>query len=331
MAKKKSENKIQDDIVAKINGIYGDGSIMKLGKDMQFKPIDRVGLKFLSLNKALGGGVPRGRIIEIYGPEASSKTTFCLHVIQAFQEDGSEAAFIDTEHSLNLEYAEKLGVDLERMYLSQPDYGEQALEILDFLIEQPSIKLIILDSVAALVPKAELDGEMGDSHMALTARLMSQAMRKITAKAEKNNVTIFFTNQIRNKVGVIFGSPIVTTGGNALKFYASIRIDIKTTGKIIEKGSDVQIGTTAKIKMAKNKTARPFQTVEIPLIFGEGYSLERELLGICIDLDIIERKGSWFKYDGESLGQGQESIIELMTDNPEFIEELKNRIENVES
>ena len=320
----------QINVLEKINKIYGEGSIQKARGEGPIKGIERFSLPFPGLNEVLGGGIPRGRIIEVFGPEASSKTTFCLHVIAAGQkETGQEASFIDAEHSLNLEYAENLDVDLEKLNLSQPDCGEEALEILEFLLDANQC-VIVIDSVAALVPQAEIDGEMGDSKMGLQARLMSQAMRKIVAKVEKSKTTVIFTNQLRETL-MSWGNPEVTTGGKALKFYASIRVDIRGSTKIM-KGETEVVGNIVKIKAVKNKTAPPFRFTEMQLYYGEGYSQAADLLKACVDLKIIDSiGGGWHVYGETKLGQGQANVVGVLSDNLELMDELKSKIKEIES
>ncbi|HDL74970.1 MAG TPA: recombinase RecA [bacterium] len=319
----KKEKSLIKDAIDKINKVYGPGSIMKTN-DTAIDGVEFVSTGIIGIDRNFGGGLPRGRIIEIYGPEASSKTTFCLQFAASIQKLGEEVAFIDTENTLDLDYAEHLGVDLDKMYLSQPGWGEQALEILDFLLDA-RLGLIVIDSVAALTPKSEIEGEMGDSKMGLQARLMSQAMRKITAKVNKSNTIVIFTNQLRSKIGIVYGSPETTTGGNALKFYSSIRIDVRSSGKILNTDQQI-IGNIVKIKSAKNKVFPPFRTIEVSLIFGEGYSYLLDLLDLCVKEKIIEKSGSWFNYGETKLGQGRNNVIDLLKDNFELQEELKQKL-----
>ena len=303
--------------LAQIEKQFGKGSIMKLGESVH-EVVPAISTGSLKLDEALGvGGLPKGRIIEIYGPESSGKTTLTLQVLAAAQKEGDTVAFIDAEHALDPIYAAKLGVDVDELLVSQPDTGEQALEIVETLVRSGAINVIIVDSVAALTPKAEIEGEMGDSHMGLQARLMSQALRKLTAVAKKNNVTIIFINQIRMKIGVMFGSPETTTGGNALKFYASVRLDIRRTGAI-KKGEDT-IGNETRIKVVKNKVAPPFRQVDVELLYGEGISKVRELLDYGLDLGFFEKSGAWYSVkSGERMAQGKENAVEWLKANPEY-------------
>lgn len=308
----------------KIEKGYGKGTIMKLGdnaiEDVQVIPSGSIGLDL-----ALGvGGYPRGRVIEIYGPESSGKTTLAIQAIAEAQKAGGIAAFIDAEHAFDRFYAKKLGVDIENLYISQPDNGEQALEIADHLIRSGAIDIVVIDSVAALTPKSEIEGEMGDSKMGLQARLMSQALRKLTANINRTNTTCFFINQLREKIGVMFGNPETTTGGNALKFYASVRIDIRRIGQIKE-GEDIQ-GNRTRVKVVKNKLAPPFRKAEFDIIYGEGISKTGELIDMGVDLDILKKSGSWFSYGETRLGQGRDAIKNLLRDNPELSEEIEQKI-----
>jgi recombination protein RecA len=308
----------------KIEKNYGKGTIMKLGDD----PVDQIDViptGSLGLDLALGvGGFPRGRIIEIYGPEASGKTTLALHAIAEAQKAGGIAAFIDAEHAFDRFYAAKLGVDIENLLISQPDYGEQALEITESLIRSGAIDIIVIDSVAALTPKSEIEGEMGDSKMGLQARLMSQALRKLTATISKTGATCIFINQLREKIGVMFGNPETTTGGNALKFYSSVRIDIRRSSQI--KDTEKVLGNHVKIKVVKNKVAPPFRMCELDIIYGEGFSKAGELIDLGVEYGIIKKSGSWFSYGETRLGQGREAVKQLIKDNPELAEELEDKI-----
>jgi recombination protein RecA len=308
----------------KIEKGYGKGTIMKMG-DNAIENVSSIPSGSISLDVALGvGGYPRGRVIEIYGPESSGKTTLAIHAIAEAQKAGGIAAFIDAEHAFDRFYAEKLGVDVENLYISQPDNGEQALEITDHLIRSGAIDIIVIDSVAALTPKSEIEGEMGDSKMGLQARLMSQALRKLTANINKTNTTCVFINQLREKIGVMFGNPETTTGGNALKFYASVRIDIRRIGQLKE-GDEIR-GNRTKVKIVKNKLAPPFKKAEFDIMYGEGISRTGELIDLGVDLDLIKKSGSWFSYAETKLGQGRDAVKNLMLDNPELAEEIENKI-----
>lgn len=308
----------------KIDKDYGKGTIMKMG-DRAVAEVPSIPSGSIALDVALGvGGYPRGRVIEIYGPESSGKTTLAIHAIAEAQKTGGIAAFIDAEHAFDRTYAEKLGVDLENLYISQPDNGEQALEIADHLIRSGAIDIIVIDSVAALTPKAEIEGEMGDSKMGLQARLMSQALRKLTANISKTNTTCIFINQLRDKIGVMFGNPETTTGGNALKFYASVRVDIRKINQIKE-GEEV-LGNRAKVKIVKNKLAPPFRRAEFDIIYGEGISRIGEIIDLGVELEIVKKSGSWFSYGETKLGQGRDAVKQLITDNPELASELEKKI-----
>lgn len=308
----------------KIEKNYGKGSIMKLG-DEKIENIEVIPTGSIALNAALGvGGYPRGRVIEIYGPESSGKTTLAIHAIAEAQKAGGIAAFIDAEHAFDRFYAEKLGVDVENLWISQPDSGEQALEIAEQLIRSSAVDIVVIDSVAALTPKSELEGEMGDSKMGLQARLMSQALRKLTAAINKTNTTCVFINQLRDKIGVMFGNPETTTGGNALKFYASVRLDIRK-GTPIKEGEDVK-GNLTKVKVVKNKVAPPFRKAEFDIMFGEGISRVGEIVDLGTDLNIIKKSGSWYSYNDTKLGQGREAAKDCLRDNPELAEELEKLI-----
>jgi len=305
---------------------FGKGSIMKLGKEGAGPAeIAAISSGSTALDIALGiGGVPKGRVVEVFGPESSGKTTLTLHIAAEAQKGGGTVAFIDAEHALDLSYARKLGVNTDELLLSQPDTGEQALEIADVLIRSGAVDLIVVDSVAALVPRAELEGEMGDSHMGLQARLMSQALRKLTSTIAKSNTCVIFINQIRHKIGVMFGSPETTTGGNALKFYASIRMDIRKIGQI-KQGESV-IGNRIRVKVVKNKLAPPFRDAEFDILFNEGISREGDILDLGSGTDIVEKSGSWFSYNGERLGQGRESARQFLREHPEVASEIEKKI-----
>jgi recombination protein RecA len=309
----------------KLDKTYGKGSVMKLG-DQTVEKVESISSGSIGLDIALGvGGYPKGRVIEIYGPESSGKTTLTLHAIAECQRAGGIAAFIDAEHAFDRFYAEKLGVNLGELVISQPDNGEQALEIADNLIRSGAVDALVIDSVAALTPKSEIEGEMGDSKMGLHARLMSQALRKLTASISKTNCTVFFINQLREKIGVMFGNPETTTGGNALKFYASVRIDIRRSTQLKDTEGGV-LGNKTRIKIVKNKVAPPFKTAEFDIMYGEGISKIGEILDIGVEKDIIEKSGSWFSYGGSKLGQGRDSVKSILKDNPELMEELEQKI-----
>ncbi len=311
--------------LAQIEKQFGKGSIMRLGEGEVIEDIQVVSTGSLGLDIALGvGGLPRGRVVEIYGPESSGKTTLTLQVIAEMQKLGGTAAFIDAEHALDIQYAQKLGVNLQDLLISQPDTGEQALEIVDALVRSGSVDLIVVDSVAALTPKAELEGEMGDSLPGLQARLMSQALRKLTATIKKTNCMVIFINQIRMKIGVMFGSPETTTGGNALKFYASVRLDIRRIGSI-KKGEEV-IGSETKVKVVKNKVSPPFKTAEFDILYGEGISREGEIVDMGVLAKIVEKSGSWYAYQGEKIGQGKDNAREFLRENPDVAREIENKI-----
>jgi recombination protein RecA len=304
---------------------FGKGSIMRLGEGEVIEDIQVVSTGSLGLDIALGvGGLPRGRVIEIYGPESSGKTTLTLQVIAEMQKVAGTCAFIDAEHALDIQYAQKLGVNLQELLISQPDTGEQALEIVDALVRSGSIDLIVVDSVAALTPKAELEGEMGDSLPGLQARLMSQALRKLTANIKKTNTMVIFINQIRMKIGVMFGNPETTTGGNALKFYASVRLDIRRTGSI--KKAEEVIGSETKVKVVKNKVAPPFKTAEFDILYGEGISREGEIIDMGVNARILEKSGAWYAYNGEKIGQGKDNAREFLRENPEIAFEIENKV-----
>ncbi|MFI5162538.1 MAG: recombinase RecA [Sphingobacteriales bacterium] len=308
----------------KLEKSYGKGTIMKLG-DTAIEPIDVISTGSIGLDIALGvGGLPKGRVIEIYGPESSGKTTLAIHAIAESQRQGGIAAFIDAEHAFDRFYAKKLGVDVENLLISQPDNGEQALEIADNLIRSGAIDIIVIDSVAALVPRGEIEGELGDSKMGLQARLMSQAMRKLTGTISKTGCCCIFINQLREKIGVMFGNPETTTGGNALKFYASVRLDIRRISQI--KDSDEVSGNRVKVKIVKNKVAPPFRIAEFDIMFGEGISKAGEIIDLGVDYNIIKKAGSWFSYGDARLGQGRDAVKQLLLDNPELMEELEVKI-----
>ena len=308
----------------KLDKTYGKGSVMKLG-DQTVEKVESISSGSIGLDIALGvGGYPKGRVIEIYGPESSGKTTLTLHAIAECQRAGGIAAFIDAEHAFDRFYAEKLGVDLGELVISQPDNGEQALEIADNLIRSGAVDALVIDSVAALTPKSEIEGEMGDSKMGLHARLMSQALRKLTASISKTNCTVFFINQLREKIGVMFGNPETTTGGNALKFYASVRIDIRRSTQLKDTEGGV-LGNKTRIKIVKNKVAPPFKTAEFDIMYGEGISKIGEILDIGVEKDIIEKSGSWFSYGGSKLGQGRDSVKSILKDNPELMQDQEQK------
>jgi len=308
----------------KIEKGFGKGSIMKMG-DQQVEDIECIPSGSIALDIALGiGGYPRGRVVEIYGPEASGKTTLAIHAIAEAQKKGGIAAFIDAEHAFDRFYAEKLGVDIENLLISQPDNGEQALEITDHLIRSGAIDIVVIDSVAALTPRAEIEGEMGAASMGLQARLMSQALRKLTANISKTNTTCVFINQLRDKIGVMFGNPETTTGGNALKFYSTVRVDIRRIGQIKD-GDDIK-GSRTRVKVVKNKMAPPFRKAEFDIMYGLGISLTGEIIDMGVELEIIKKSGSWFSYGDTKLGQGREGVKQILEDNPELLEELKSKI-----
>ncbi|SFB11368.1 recombination protein RecA [Flavobacterium swingsii] len=310
----------------KLDKTYGKGTVMKMG-DKAVEEVETISSGSLGLDLALGvGGYPRGRVIEIYGPESSGKTTLTLHAIAEAQKAGGIAAFIDAEHAFDRSYAEKLGVDIENLIISQPDNGEQALEIAENLIRSGAIDIVVIDSVAALTPKSEIEGEMGDSKMGLHARLMSQALRKLTGTISKTKCTVFFINQLREKIGVMFGNPETTTGGNALKFYASVRLDIRRSTQI--KDGDNVLGNRTKVKVVKNKVAPPFKTAEFDIMYGEGVSKTGEILDLAVEFEIIKKAGSWFSYGDTKLGQGRDAVKGLIKDNPELADELEVKIKD---
>ncbi|MCM5662242.1 recombinase RecA [Galbibacter mesophilus] len=309
----------------KLDKTYGKGAVMKMG-DSVVEDVDAIPTGSLGLDIALGvGGYPRGRVIEIYGPESSGKTTLTLHAIAEAQKAGGIAAFIDAEHAFDRFYAKKLGVDIDNLIISQPDHGEQALEIADNLIRSGAIDIVIIDSVAALTPKSEIEGEMGDSKMGLHARLMSQALRKLTSSISKTKCTVIFINQLREKIGVMFGNPETTTGGNALKFYASVRLDIRRSTQIKDSGGDAS-GNKTRVKVVKNKVAPPFKSTEFDIMYGEGISRVGEILDLGVEFEIIKKSGSWFSYGDTKLGQGRDAVKTLLQDNPELLEELEDKI-----
>ena len=311
--------------IDKLDKTYGKGTVMKLS-DEKIVDIPAISTGSLALDIALGvGGIPRGRIIEVYGPESSGKTTLAMHCIAEAQKAGGLAAIVDAEHAFDKSYASKLGIDTENLLISQPDNGEQALEIAEHLIRSGAIDIIVIDSVAALVPKGELEGEMGDSKMGLQARLMSQALRKLTGTISKTGCSCIFINQLREKIGVMFGNPETTTGGNALKFYASVRLDIRRIGQIKEAADNV-LGNRTRVKVVKNKVAPPFKVVEFDIMYGEGISKVGEIIDLGVELDIIKKSGSWFSYDSNKLGQGRDAVKKLLLDNPELMEELEKKI-----
>jgi len=323
-AARQEKIKILQSTLDKIEKNYGKGSIMKLG-DRATEKVDVISSGSISLDAALGvGGFPKGRIIEIYGPESSGKTTLAIHAIAECQKEGGMAAFIDAEHAFDSFYAKKLGVDIDNLLVSQPDNGEQALEIADNLIRSGAIDILVVDSVAALTPKAEIDGEMGDSKVGLQARLMSQAMRKLTSTISKTNCCCIFINQLREKIGVLFGNPETTTGGNALKFYSSVRVDIRRIQAI--KDGDQNIGNRVKVKIVKNKVAPPFRTCEFDLMFGEGISKIGEIIDLGVEYNILKKSGSWFSYGETKLAQGREALKQLLRDNPELCDELEGKV-----
>ena len=314
-----------DAAIGQIERAFGKGSLMRLGQSEIPVEIDSISTGSLGLNIALGiGGLPKGRVIEIFGPESSGKTTLTLHAIAEAQKNGGVCAFVDAEHALDPGYARKLKVNLDELLISQPDTGEQALEIADTLVRSGAVDIIVVDSVAALVPRAELEGEMGDSHVGLQARLMSQALRKLTASISRSNTMVIFTNQIRSKIGVMFGSPETTTGGNALKFYASVRLDIRRIGQVKDK--DETIGNQTRVKVVKNKVAPPFRIVEFDIIYGEGISKSGELIDLGIKAGLVEKSGSWFSYGPQRIGQGRENAKNFMRDNPDTAAELETKI-----
>ena len=324
MSENTEKKKALEMAMSQIEKQFGKGSVMKLG-EFKAMEIEAIPTGALSLDIALGiGGVPRGRIIEVFGPESSGKTTLALHIIAEAQKMGGEAAFIDAEHALDPVYAKKLGVDIDNLIVSQPDTGEQALEITESLVRSGALDVIVVDSVAALVPKAEIDGDMGDSHMGLQARLMSQALRKLAGAINKSKTVLIFINQLREKIGVMFGNPETTTGGRALKFYASVRMDIRKIENIKQDGEVV--GSRARVKVIKNKVAPPFREAEFDIVYGKGISKEGNILDIGVNLDIVEKSGSWFSYNGERIGQGRENVKKYMKEHPEMMAEIEEKI-----
>jgi len=325
MSEKAEKLKALQLTIDKLEKTYGKGAVMKLSDD-KVVDLPSISTGSLGLDIALGiGGIPRGRVIEVYGPESSGKTTLTMHCIAEAQKAGGLAAFIDAEHAFDKSYAEKLGIDTENLLISQPDNGEQALEIAEHLIRSGAIDIIVIDSVAALVPKGELEGEMGDSKMGLQARLMSQALRKLTGTIHKTGCSCIFINQLREKIGVMFGNPETTTGGNALKFYSSVRLDIRRIGQIKESADNI-LGNRTRVKVVKNKVAPPFKVVEFDIMYGQGISKAGEILDLGVELNIIKKAGSWFSYGGEKLGQGRDSVKNLIIDNPELSDELEGKI-----
>ena len=324
MGDNSEKRKALDAAMSQIEKQFGKGSVMKLG-DYKSMEIEAISTGALNLDIALGiGGIPRGRIIEIYGPESSGKTTLALHAVAEAQKMGGEAAFIDAEHALDPSYAKKIGVDVDNLIVSQPDTGEQALEIAEALIRSGAIDIIVVDSVAALVPKAEIDGDMGDAHVGLQARLMSQALRKLAGTINKTNATIIFINQLREKVGIMFGNPETTAGGRALKYYASVRMDIRRIEAIKQDGEVV--GNRTRVKVVKNKVAPPFREAEFDIVYGKGISKEGSVLDLAVNLDIIEKSGSWFSYNGEKIGQGRENVKRQLAENPKFMAEIEKKV-----
>ncbi|MDA9635591.1 recombinase RecA [Nitrosomonadales bacterium] len=325
-----NKRKALDAALAQIDKQYGKGSVMRMDDTSVIEDIQSVSTGSLGLDIALGiGGLPRGRVIEIYGPESSGKTSLTLSVIAQMQKIGGTAAFIDAEHALDIQYAAKLGVNIEELLVSQPDTGEQALEIADMLVRSGSVDIVVVDSVAALTPRAEIEGDMGDSHMGLQARLMSQALRKLTSNIKKTNTMVIFINQLRMKIGVMFGNPETTTGGNALKFYASVRLDIRRIGAI--KKDDEIIGAETRVKVVKNKVAPPFRKAEFDMLYGEGISLEGEIIDQAVKLNIIEKSGSWYSYNGEKIGQGKDNVREFLKGNPETSKDIENQVRDKSS
>ncbi|MDC0422941.1 recombinase RecA [Methylophilaceae bacterium] len=322
-----NKKKALDSALAQIDKQFGKGSVMRMDGTQVVRGIEAISTGSLGLDIALGiGGLPRGRVVEVYGPESSGKTSLALSVIAELQKTGGTAAFIDAEHALDTQYAAKLGVNIEDLLVSQPDTGEQALEITEMLVRSGSVDIIVIDSVAALTPRAEIEGDMGDSHMGLQARLMSQALRKLTGTIQKTNTMLIFINQIRMKIGVMFGNPETTTGGNALKFYASVRLDIRRIGAI-KKGDEI-IGAETRVKVVKNKVAPPFRQAVFDVLYGEGISLEGEIIDQGVDLDLIEKSGSWYAYKGEKIGQGKDKVREYLKENPDVSNEIEDAIRN---
>ena len=322
---KEEKLKALDAAISQIEKQYGKGAVMKLGDPANQMNVETIPTGSLSLDIALGlGGIPKGRIVEIYGPESSGKTTVTLHMIAEVQKRGGIAGFIDAEHALDPVYARKIGVDIDNLYISQPDNGEQALEITETMVRSGAIDIVVIDSVAALVPKAEIDGDMGDSHVGLQARLMSQALRKLTAVISKSNCTVVFINQLREKVGVMFGNPETTTGGRALKFYSSVRMDVRRI-ESLKQGGEV-IGNRTRVKVVKNKIAPPFKEAEFDIMFGEGISKEGDILDLAAQIDVVVKSGAWYAYQGNKIGQGRENAKQYLKDNPEVCEEICEKI-----
>jgi len=327
MAESKDRQRAIDLAVTQIEKQYGKGAIMRLGTSGVVPDVEIIPTGSISLDTALGvGGIPRGRVIEIYGPESSGKTTLALHVVAEAQKRGGVAAFVDAEHALDVHYAKKLGVNIEELLVSQPDSGEQALEITEILVRSGGVDAVVIDSVAALVPRAEIEGEMGDAQVGVQARLMSQALRKLTSAISKSRTSVIFINQIRMKIGVFYGSPETTSGGNALKFYASMRLDIRRTGAIKE-GADV-IGNRTRVKVVKNKLAPPFKEAEFDILYGRGISREGDLLDMAVNLNLIDKSGAWYSYQDERIGQGRNNVVRFLADNPEMTEAIYNQIRN---
>jgi len=325
MAKEDQKDKALAAALGQIEKQFGKGSVMRLGEDGVNNDIEVVSTGSIGLDLALGvGGLPKGRVIEIYGPESSGKTTMTLHVIAQAQKAGGTCAFVDAEHALDPSYAEKLGVNVDDLLVSQPDTGEQALEITDMLVRSGAVDVLIVDSVAALTPKAEIEGDMGDSHMGLQARLMSQALRKLTANIKRSNTMVIFINQLRMKIGVMFGNPETTTGGNALKFYSSVRLDIRRIGAI-KKGDEI-LGNETRVKVVKNKVAPPFKQVVFDILYGEGVSHEGELIDIGVKEEIVDKAGAWYSYNGERIGQGKDNVRNFLKENPDIADDIENQI-----
>ena len=324
-AQKEAKLKALDDAIAHIEKQYGKGSVMKLGDSSSNMVVEAVPTGSLGLDIALGvGGVPKGRIVEIYGPESSGKTTVALHMVAEVQKRGGIAGFIDAEHALDPVYAKNIGVDIDNLYISQPDNGEQALEITETMVRSGAVDIVIVDSVAALVPKAEIEGDMGDSHVGLHARLMSQALRKLTAAISRSNCVVIFINQLREKVGVMFGNPETTTGGRALKFYASVRLDVRRT-ETLKQGGEM-VGNHVKVKVVKNKVAPPFKQAEFDIMFGTGISREGEILDLASECNVVNKSGAWYSYNGERIGQGRENVKIFLKDHPEICEEIEKQV-----
>jgi recombination protein RecA len=321
----KNKDKALESTLSQIEKQFGKGSLMKLGDDSVDRTIEAISTGSIGLDAALGiGGLPKGRVVEIYGPESSGKTTLTLQVVAECQKNGGTAAFIDAEHALDPIYAEKIGVNTEEFLVSQPDTGEQALEITDMLVASGAVDMVVIDSVAALTPRAEIEGEMGDTHVGLQARLMSQALRKLTANIKKSNTMVIFINQIRMKIGVMFGSPETTSGGNALKFYSSVRLDIRRIGAI-KKGDEI-VGNQTRVKVVKNKVSPPFRIAEFEILYGHGISTEGEIIDMGVENDLIEKSGSWYSYNGDRIGQGKENVRQFLSENPKIAKELAKKI-----